>query len=85
MASKRQFSYRWRLFIPMLVLMWTGMLVLLYQQYKHESAIRTEQISKELKFINSRIINAYKNDIDMRPFMNFINDYFANSKVPQHT
>lgn len=63
----------------MLVLMWTGMLVLLYQQYKHESAIRTEQISKELKFINSRIINAYKNDIDMRPFMNFINDYFANS------
>lgn len=79
MASKRQFSYRWRLFIPMLVLMWTGMLVLLYQQYKHESAIRTEQISKELKFINSRIINAYKNDIDMRPFMNFINDYFANS------
>ena len=44
----------------MLVLMWTGMLVLLYQQYKHESAIRTEQISKELKFINGRIINAYK-------------------------
>ena len=63
----------------MVVLMWTGMLVLLYQQYKHESAIRTEQISTELKFINSRIINAYKNDIDMRPFMNFINDYFSNS------
>lgn len=44
----------------MLVLMWTGMLVLLYQQYKHESAIRTEQISKELKFINSRIIMPIK-------------------------
>ncbi len=60
-------------------MMWLIIFVLFAYQYKREVNYRAENISKQLSIINSRIIDAYENDIDLTPFMNFVAQYFDNS------
>lgn len=79
MASKRRFSYRMRLFIPMVGIMWTIIALLVFYQYRRETTYRTEEVNKQLNLIDNRIISAYEKGIDLRPFLNFLNEYFTDS------
>ncbi|MCM1504217.1 MAG: HAMP domain-containing histidine kinase [Muribaculum sp.] len=80
MASKRRISYQWRLFFPMIALLWVTIGTLVYFRYKSEKEIRTEQLNDDLRLINSRVIMAYESDIDIEPFMRFISKYYENSE-----
>ncbi len=79
MASSRRLSYRWRLFIPVVGMMWIVLAVLVIYHYKREVAYRTETVKSQLALINNRILDAYEHGTDMRPFLDFIDQYFANS------
>lgn len=79
MDLKKRLSYRWRLFIPIVGMMWFIVAVLMVYQYKREVSYRTNNIHKQLAFINSRILDAYETDTDLTPFMNFVGQYYENS------
>ena len=79
MVSKRRISYQWRLFIPLVVLLWLIIGILVLFQYRREVNYRTESVTSQLKAINSRIINAYERDYDLGPFIHFLDLYLGNS------
>ncbi len=81
MASKRRFSYRWRIFVPMLGMMLGIIGVLVFFQYKRESTYRHTEVVQQLDFINSRIVNAYQRGVELRPFLNFITSYYDGSDL----
>lgn len=63
-----------------MIAMVLGVMGLLFvYQYRREKRYREEQIQKQLDFINQRIINAYQRGVNMRPFINFLNEYFEDS------
>lgn len=68
-----------RLFIPMIGIMWLIIALLIFYQYKREVAYRTEEVKKQLDIVDNRIINAYNKGIDLRPFMNFLSEYFTDT------
>lgn len=80
MASKRRISYQWRLFIPMIALLWVTIGVLAYFRYYSEKEIRTQHLNDDLRLINSRVITAYETDMNLEPFMRFISKYYENSE-----
>lgn len=79
MGLKRPISYQWRLFFPLVALLWSVIIVLALFQYEREKDYRTTRLNDELRLINSRIINAYENDLDMEPFMRFLAQYYEHS------
>lgn len=75
MGSKRPYSYRWRLFWIIFILMLTTFIVIAVFQYKREQDMRVEQVSKQLHLVKERIIKAYEQDISLLPFTNFLSGY----------
>ncbi len=80
MALRRRISYQWRLFIPMIVLLWTTIGVLIYFRYTSEKELKTEHLNDDLRLINSRVITAYETNLDVEPFIKFISKYYENSE-----
>jgi len=83
MASKKRISYRWRLFLPIIAMMWLLLTVLVFYHYKSENDYRAANIRTQLSLINDRIIAAYEEDFDIQPFLNFIERYFDNSVLDE--
>lgn len=53
--------------------------VIIYYQYKREAEYRTRLFVAELDLIDNRILDAYKNDVNLRGFMTFIRQFFKGS------
>lgn len=77
MVLKKRLSYQWRLFFPLVALLWILIVSLFYFQVRRERTIRADILHSQLGLINERIISAYENDIDMVPFMHFVAEYFG--------
>ena len=71
MDLKRSISYQWRIFFPLVGLLWTVIVVQAVIQYQCETQYRENRLNDDLRLVNSRIINAYEEDIDLLPFMRF--------------
>lgn len=78
MALKRRLSYHWRLFIPIVTILWLLIGAMLLFQFRRERASRSEIIRTQLSFINNRIIAAYESGVDREPFMRYVAEYFGN-------
>ncbi len=59
--------------------MWIVVGLLVVFQYHRENDLRKDLIDRQLNFINTRIIAAYEQGSDIKPFIQFIQDYFDNS------
>lgn len=81
MVLKRQFSYWWRLFIPLISSLWAIIAIQAYASYKSEKDFRAQQLANDLELINARIIDAYENDIDLEPFIRFIEGYYEDTEL----
>lgn len=81
MDLKRSISYQWRIFFPLVGLLWTVIVVQAVIQYQRETQYRENRLNDDLRLVNSRIINAYEEDIDLLPFMRFISKYYENSEL----
>lgn len=77
MVLKKRFSYRWKLFIPLLGMLWTLAAVVIVYQYMHEVESRGEIIRKQVDLISKRILDAYTHNTDLRQYMNFVNNHFT--------
>ncbi|MBQ2838316.1 MAG: HAMP domain-containing histidine kinase [Muribaculaceae bacterium] len=79
MGLKKPTSYQWRLFFPLVALLWFTIAAMVTFQHKREKTYRSETIKQQLEFINSRVVFAYEHNADITPFNRFINDYFSHS------
>lgn len=84
MVLKRRFSYRWRIFIPLVILFW-GILGLLIGYYYHtETRQRVEQLQKRLEMFNSNVLYAlgqpdFNTPERMETFMKTLGLFFRDS------
>ena len=81
MAFSKRLSYSWRLFIPVVGMMWLVLGVLVVYHYKREMNYRQENIQSQLTLIGNQIINAHENGEDIEKVLDFISDYYANSEL----
>lgn len=79
MGLRKQISYQWRLFVPLVALLWLTIAAMVFIQYRREKEYRREAVNQQLEFVNKRVVFAYEHDADLVPFMRFINDYFDHS------
>lgn len=81
MGLRKHIKYQWRLFFPLVALLCFIIITLVFFQYKREKTYRTDAMMQQLSLISDRIINAYERDIDLAPFMTFLNQYYENTLV----
>ncbi len=81
MALKKRFSYQWRLFFPVVGMMWLIIAVLMVYQYRHETSYKISSMESSIDFVNNRIISAYETEIDLVPFLQFVGTYFDNTSL----
>lgn len=74
-------GYQWRLFFPLIGLLWAIIAGMMLWQYKHEEDIRFEEVRKQMKYINARIL--FERDIDSDVFMlfKFLSKYHEDDPV----
>lgn len=81
--TKRRISYQWRLFLPLVIVLWSILLGLAGWQYHRELKFRNTVVSQQLKMINSRVARALKNDdtkaIDT--FKNFLVEFYLSDTL----
>lgn len=64
-------------------MMWLLMVVLVIYHYKNIADYRADAVRAQLSLVNNRIIAAYEDDIDIQPFLNFIERYFEDSVLDE--
>lgn len=79
MALRKRINYRWRLFLPIVGMMWLLMIVLVIYHYKSAANYREANLRAQLSLVNNRIIAAYEDNVDMNPFIDFIERYFEDT------
>lgn len=79
MGSRRRINYQWRLFIPIATVLCIAFSAIIYFQYKREASYRSHVLSAELDMIDSRILEAYRQDVNLRSFLSFIQQFFQGS------
>ena len=77
--KKVKLTYRWRLFIPTVILVWAIIAILVTWEYRNEKQYRSEFIRSELAMIDSRILYAYERHLDIPDFVEFLGQYYDNS------
>lgn len=81
MALKKLYSYQWRLFYPLVIILWLFIAVMFFFQYRREVNENHKRISDELSFVMSRVLNAYERDERLDDFMDFIQLYYDSSPL----
>ena len=79
MGLRRQINYKWRLFFPLVILLWFTIAAMVVIQYDREKAYRSDITRQQLEFINKRVISAYEHGVNLASFIKFVEDYFDQS------
>lgn len=76
MVLRKHISYTWRIFIPLTVSLWVAIIAMVAWQVYQQRQMREDAMRQQLALINSRIVNAFKSDLNPKPFMEFIARYY---------
>lgn len=74
-----RFSFRWRLFLGVLVLVWAIIAVMLVYQHRNEAEYRKRTMRTELSNIDQRIIFNYEKGNSVTEFVKFLGRYYQNT------
>lgn len=83
MASKRRISYKWRLFMPTLILLWVLIIGMAYWQTTREKKQRFHYVEAQLDLVNNRIADAVLsgNDQISEEFLEFIDRFYVDNPI----
>ena len=76
MGLKRQIKYHWRLFLPLLALIWLIVIVLGVWMYNTERSLRVNNIRTQVDFVAARILDTYEKNVDPTAFLNFVEEFY---------
>lgn len=79
MGLKRRINYQWRLFLPIATALCIVFGAIIFYQYKREANYRAQVFNTEIDLIDSRILDAYRQDVNLRTFLSFIQQFFQGS------
>ena len=80
MALRRRINFHLQLFFPIALVLCVVFSVIVWYQYKRESDYRAEIYCQQLDLVNRSVVRAYESDQTYRPFISFLNSYFADSR-----
>lgn len=83
MGLKRQYSFRWRILVPLVVMLWCIIAFLMWQQYSHEKEYRRESIESHLGVMSASVLKAHKQGYDtdeMAEFLKSLALFFEDSR-----
>ncbi len=81
MALKRHISLQWRIFLPLLAIIWLMVIVVGVWQWRHGYNSRVERIRSQVDLVNARIISAYNDNVDPGNFLDFIGRYYVENPL----
>lgn len=79
MGLKRRINYQWRLFLPIATALCIVFGAIIFYQYKREANYRAQVFNTEIDLIDRRILDAYRQDVNLRTFLSFIQQFFQGS------
>ncbi|MDE6287934.1 MAG: HAMP domain-containing histidine kinase [Muribaculaceae bacterium] len=80
MALRKQIKYQWRLFLPLVAIIWIVIIAMGVWMYRTERNLKVENLRNQVALISARIIHAYENNIDPEYFFNFVEYYYIADK-----
>lgn len=81
MGSKKKISYRLKLFLPLVGILWLIIVSFTLIHVKRERGYKSDTIRARVDFINNRILDLYNSNGDSGPFVRFIEEYFRSSDL----
>lgn len=79
MALRRSFKLIWRLFLPLVVLLWTIIGLMLWYTIRNETDVRKEILESQLNNVNATLLAAYEEGKDLHSTLEFIDEYNDNT------
>lgn len=81
MVLKKQIKYHWRLFFPLVALVWIIVIVLGVWMYRTERALRVENIRTQVEFLSARILDTYDKNVDPSAFLGFLDEFYSENNL----
>lgn len=79
--KKRVLSLHWKLFIPLIALMWLIIGITISYFISHEKHRQRENLENRLKNVNATVLEAYNNGVNLRETVNFIRLFTDNTTL----
>lgn len=77
MASARRINYQWRVFFPLVAIIWLILTLMGSWMYHTERQLRIDNIRSQVEMVSARILAGYEDDnYDPAKFYQFILDYY---------
>ncbi len=76
MGLRKPTRYQLRLFAPLVALIWLILIVMGVWMYHTERQLRIQNLRDRVSVVASRIVYAYENNSDPKPFYDFVASYF---------
>lgn len=80
-ALRKHISYHWQLFVPLTVAMWVIVVGMGLWQRHNMELINDARVREPLEFVTNRIVDAFDNDVDPYPFINFMANYYKENPL----
>lgn len=81
MALKKQIKYQWKVFLPLLALLWLTIICLGLWLYNIQRKLRIDNIRTQVDFVAARIIDTYDKKTDPNAFLAFVEDFYIDNKL----
>lgn len=81
MASRIKLAYQWRLFFPLIALLWILIGCMLWWQYHREEDMRKEEVRQMMDYINARILFERDIDRDVYDLFTFLGQYYRDHPI----
>lgn len=79
--KKRVLSLHWKLFIPLIALMWLIIGITISYFINHEKHRQRENLENRLKNVNATVLEAYNNGVDLQETVGFIRLFTDNTTL----
>ncbi len=81
MALKIKLAYQWRLFLPLIGLLWVMIGCMMWWQYHREEDMRQDEVRQMMDFINARILFEREVDNDVYDLFAFLGQYYREDPI----
>lgn len=81
MVLKRRISFQWRLFLPLVAIIWLLVISIGVWSYYNGRKHRIEQIRSQIDLVSARILSAYEEDFDPVSFLRFVQMYYLKNPL----
>lgn len=78
MALRREISFQWRMFVPVVLIFWLIIICMAWWQVQRVGVLKRDIVYGQLRLISERLVDIYNmgDDSNAEPFLTFVNRYY---------